>query len=109
MRIADRVVGKLQVLEQVHLTAGPHSAIAVLVAGEILDVRLDERTVRVSGIGKGDMAAGPEMAIGLRAAVGHVTVKVRMGGVALELPQPRSTWPGCLADIRAFEHARRMQ
>src|SRR5579871_422589 len=108
MRIADGVVGKLQVLEGVHLTAGPHTAIPVLVAGEILDDRLHGRAVSVSGIGKGDMSAGPEMAIGLRAAVGHVTIKVRMRGVAPELPQPGSTWPGCLAHIRAFEHARRM-
>src|SRR6516225_7845083 len=108
MCIADRVVGHFQVLEGVHLTAGPHAAIPVLVAGEILDDRLYGRAVRISGIGKGDMAAGPEMAIGLRAAVGHVAVKVRMGGVALELPQPGSTWPDCLAGLRAFVEARRM-
>src|SRR5215471_7739717 len=108
MCVADRVVSQLQVLEGVHLTAGPHATIAVLVAGEILDDRLHGRAVPVSGIGKGDMAAGPEMAIGLRTAVRHVTVKVRMGGVAPELPHPGSTWPGCLADIRAFERARRM-
>src|SRR5277367_4362875 len=54
------------------------------------------------------MAAGTEMAIGLWAAVEHETVKVRMGGVALELPHPGSAWPGCLADFRAFERARRV-
>ena len=48
------------------------------------------------------------MAIGLRAAVRHVTVKVRMGGVALELPHPGSTWPGPGTDLRAFELTRRM-
>src|SRR5580693_257910 len=99
MRVANCVVGQLQVLEGVHLTAGPHAAIAVLVAGEILDDRLHGRALRVSGIGEGDMAAGPEMAIRLRAAVGHVAVKVRMGGVALELPQPDSTWPGIRTDV----------
>src|SRR6185437_8263215 len=108
MRVADRVVGQLQVLEGVHLTADPHAAVAVLVAGEILDDRLHDGAVRVCRIGKGDMAAGPEMAIGLRAAVGHEAVKVRMGGVALELPHPGPTWPGCLADIRACERPRRM-
>src|SRR6185437_16138402 len=56
----------------------------------------------------GNMRAGPEMAIGLRAAVRHETVEVRMGGVALELPQPHATWPGCLADIRACERTGRM-
>src|SRR3984885_11644883 len=100
MRVADGVVGQLQVLVSVHLTAGPHAAIPILVGGEILDDRLHDGAVRVSRIGKGDMAAGPELAIGLRAAVEHETVKVRMGGVALELPHPGSTWPGCLADIR---------
>src|SRR5580658_5119383 len=101
VRIADRVVGQLQVPEGVHLTAGPHAAIAVLVAGEILDDRLHDGAVRVSGIGLGDMAAGPEMTIGLRAAVGHVAVKVRMGGVALELPHRGSTWPGIRTEVCA--------
>src|SRR5262245_44142580 len=108
MRVANGVVGHLQVLEDVHLAADPHAAIAVLVAGETLEERLHLRALRVSGIGKGNMPAGGEMAIGPGAAVGHETVKVRMGGVAPELPQPDSTGPGCLADIRAFEHAGRM-
>src|SRR6202021_1302588 len=50
----------------------------------------------------GEMAADPG------AAVEHETVEVRMGGVALELPHPGSTRPGCLADLRAFELTRRM-
>src|SRR5579863_5848683 len=54
------------------------------------------------------MAAGTDMAIRLWAAVEHETVKVRMRGVALELTHPHSTWPGCLADFRTFERARRM-
>src|SRR6266516_4986864 len=103
MRVADCVVGQLQVLECVHLTAGPDPAIAVLVAGEILDDRLHLRAVRVSGIGKGNMAAGGEMAIGPGAAVEHETVKVRMGGVALELPHPGSTRPGLQSGLGAFE------
>src|SRR5215510_2505723 len=94
MRIADGVVGQFQVLVHVHLTAGPHAAIAVLIAGEILEDRLHLRAVRVSGIGQGYMPAGGEMTIGPGAAVGHETVKVRMGGVALELPHFYSTWPG---------------
>src|ERR1700733_5169202 len=108
MRVADCVVGQLQVLEQVHLTAGPHAAIAVLVAGEILDDRLHWRALRVSGIGKGNMPAGPKLAIGPGAAVGHVAVKVRMGSVALELPQRGSTWPGIRTDICAFEFTCRL-
>ena len=88
MRIADGVVGHLQVLVHVHLTAAPHAAIAVLVAGEILDDRLHLRAVRVSGIGEGNMPADGEMAIGPGAAVEHETVEVGMGGVALELPHP---------------------
>src|SRR5437016_11376759 len=103
MRVANRVVGQLQVLEHVHLTAGPDAAIPVLVAGEILDDRLHLRAVRVSGIGKGNMPADGEMAIGPGAAVKQETVKVRMGGIALELPHPGSTRPRCLADLRAFE------
>src|SRR6059058_1038539 len=108
MRVANGVVGQLQVLVCVHLTAGPEAAIPVLVAGEILEDRLYLRAVRVSGIDKGNMPAGGEMAIGPGAAVEHETVKVRMGGVALELPHPDSTRPGLRTDLRAFELTRRM-
>src|SRR5580704_1578540 len=91
MRVADGVVGHLQALEQVHRTARPNAAIAVLVAGEILDDRRRLRTVRISGIGKGNIPADGEMAIGPRAAVHNETVKVRMGGIALELLDLHST------------------
>src|SRR5262245_30022168 len=105
MRVANCVVSQLKALVGVHLTAGPKAAIAVLVGGVILDDRLHLRAVRVSGIGKGNMPAGGEMAIGPGAAVEHETVKVRMGGVALELLNLGSTRPGCLADLRVFELA----
>src|SRR5262252_4539243 len=105
MRVANGVVGQLQVPECVHLTACPDAAIAVLVAGEILDDRLHLRAVRVSGIGKGNMPTGGEMAIGPGAAVEHETVKVRMGGVALELPHPGSARPGLRTDLCVFELA----
>src|SRR5260221_6100470 len=108
MRVANRVVSQLQVLEQVHLTAGPDAAIPILVAGEILDDRRHLRAVRVRGVGKGNMPADGEMAIGPGAAVEQETVKVRMGGVALEFPHPGSTWPGIRTDRRAFELTRRM-
>src|SRR3954462_12743682 len=108
MRVANRVVGELQVLERVHLTARPDGAIAVLVAGEILDDRLHERAVRFGGIGKGRMPADGEMAIGPVAAIHHEAVDVRMGRIALELPYFHSTRPGVLADLRAFELPHRM-
>src|SRR5215216_866763 len=108
MRVANSVVGHLQVLVEVHLTAGPDAAIAVLVAGEILDYRLHLSAVRVSGIDKGNIPADGEMAIGPGGAVAHETVKVRMGDVALELAELRATRPGGLADLRAFELTRRM-
>src|SRR5262252_4775285 len=108
MRVANCVVGQLQVLEQVRLTADPHAAIAVLIAGETLEDRHHLRAVCVSGIGKGNMPAGGEMAIGPGTAVGHETVEVRMGGVASELSQRGSTWPGIRTDRRAFELTRRM-
>src|SRR5215471_11537149 len=108
MRVANGVVGQPQVLVCVHLAAGPEAAIAVLVGGEILDDRFHLRAVRVSGIAKGNMPADGEMAIGSRTAVEHETVNVRMGGVAFELPHLRSTWPGVLTDLSAFELTRRM-
>src|SRR4051794_23381045 len=107
MRVADGVVGQLHVLECVHLTAGPDAAVAILVGGVILDDRLHLRAVRISGIRERNMPTDGEMAIGPRPAVEHETVKVRMGGVALELPHPGSAWPGLLADLRGFELARR--
>src|SRR5512142_1493814 len=100
---ADAVVGHFQVLVQMHFTAGPDAAIAVLVAGEILEDRLRLRAVRISGIGLGNIPADSEMAIGPGAAVTHETVKVRMRGVALELPHLHSARPGCFAELRAFE------
>src|SRR5687768_865542 len=108
MRVADSVVGHLQVLVEVHLTAGPDAAIAVLVGGEILDDGLHLRAVRVSRIGQGNIPADGELAIGPGGAVTHETVKVRMGDVALELAELRAARPGGPADLRAFELAYRM-
>src|SRR5690349_16052137 len=108
MRVADGVVGQLQVLVRVHLTARPEAAIAILVGGVVLDHRLRERAAGVSGIGKGHMPADGKMAIGPRTAVHHETVNVRMGSVALELADPRTTWPRLRADLRAFELPCRM-
>src|SRR5688572_31640808 len=108
MREADSVVGHLQVLVEVHLTAGPDAAIAVLVGGEILDDGLHLSAVRVSRIGKGNIPADSELAIGPGGAVTHERVEVRMGDVALELAELRATRPGGPADLRAFELARRM-
>src|SRR5262245_47935737 len=103
MREADGVVGHLHILVQMHLTAGPDAAIAVLVDGEILEDRLHLRAVRVSGIGLGNIPADVEMAIGRGGAVPHETVKVRMGSVALELPHLGSTWKGLRTDLCACE------
>src|SRR3954466_13169555 len=108
MRVANGVVGHLQVLVHVHLTAAPHAAIAVLVAGEILYDRLHLSAVRVCGVGEGNMPADGEMAIGPGAAVQHESIDVRMSGVALKLPHLHSTRPGLRTDRRAFELARRM-
>src|SRR5262245_65256067 len=108
MREANSVVGHLQILVEVQLTAGPDAAIAVLVAGEILDDGLHLSAVRVNGIDKGNIPADGEMAIGPGRAVTHETVKVRMGDVALELAELRATRPSGLADLRAFELTRRM-
>src|SRR4029077_11204199 len=77
-------------------------------AGEILDYRLRLSAVRVRGIDKGNIPADGEIAIGPGGAVAHETVEVRMGDVALELAELRATWPRSLADLRAFELARRM-
>src|SRR5215208_2446889 len=103
MREADGVVGHPHIPVQMHLTAGPDAAIAVLVNGEILEDRLHGRAVRVSRIGLGNIPADVEMAIGGGGAVSHETVKVRMGDVALELLDLHSTWKGLRTDLRACE------
>src|SRR5262245_54144063 len=103
MRVANGVVGQLKALKGVHRTARQHAAIRVRAAREILEDRLHLRAVRVSGIGQRNMPAGGEMTIGPGAAVGHETVKVRMGGVALELPHLGSTWPGLRTNLRVLE------
>src|SRR5687768_11257293 len=87
MRVANSVVGHLQVLVEAQLTAGPDAAIAVLVGGEILDDGLHLSAVRVSGIDKGDIPADGETAVGPGGAVAHETVEVRMDDVALELAE----------------------
>src|SRR5689334_7169739 len=108
MREADTVVGHLQVLVQMHFTPRPDAAIAVLVAGEILNDRLQLRAVRVSGIRLGNIPADGEMAIGSGGAITHETVKVRMGDVSLELPHLHPARPGLRTELRAFELTRRM-
>ena len=84
---ADRVVGQLQIPEQVQLAAAPDGAIAVLVAGEIVEDRHHQLAVRVGRIGKADMvgAADTERAVGRGAAVEHQAVEIRVGGIAAEL------------------------
>ena len=105
MRKADRVVGQLHVPEDVHLTAAPDGAIAVLVGGEILEDRFQRPAVRVSGIFEaGVRAAGnAERVIRRNVPVEHERVVVGVGDVALEFAEWRSTRPNGLADLRAFE------
>src|SRR5678815_167162 len=103
MREANGVVGHLQILVQMRFTARPDTAVAVLVAGEIFEHGLHDKTVRVKGIGLGHKPADVEMVIGGDAAVPHETVKVRMGGVALELLHLGSTRKGLRTDLRACE------
>src|SRR5580704_18120630 len=102
MRITHGVVGHPRVPEYVHLTAAPHTPIAVLVGGEILEMRLHRLAGRVSGIFLGHMrvAGHAESVIGVDVPVEHETIVVGVGDVALELAEWRATRPGGLADIR---------
>src|SRR5690606_40827457 len=47
---ADRVVGQLQIRVQVQLAAAPDRAVAILVAGEILEVRDDDLAARIGRV-----------------------------------------------------------
>ena len=86
-----------------HFPASPDAAIAVLVAGEIFEHRLQLRAVRISGIGLCNIPTNGEMAIRPGTAIPHETVEVRMRGIALELLDLGAARPGCLAQIRAFK------
>ena len=109
MRVADGVVGQLQVLERVHLTAGPDAAIAVLVAGEILEDRLHLRAVRVSGIGTGTICPPTaKWPSGLGPRSNMKPSKFEWAVLPLNSRTLRSTRPGLRTDLRAFELTRRM-
>src|SRR5690606_3467941 len=95
----------LQALPHAHLAAGPDAAVAVLVAGEVLDDGLDHAAVRVGRILVGDVAAHREAAVRARRAVTHEAVEVRVGDIAPELADLHAARPGVLADLRALELA----
>src|SRR5687768_7501302 len=98
---ADGVVGNAQVLEQVELAPAPHAAVAVLVAGEVRELRYEWLAVRVGRIGCREMivaAPDAESIVRVGAAVEHEPIEVRVRGVAAELSHFGPAWPSVLAD-----------
>src|SRR6188508_3320123 len=81
MRKTYGIVRRLQVPEDVPFASAPDAAIAVLVAGEILEERVHALAVPVE----------------------HEPVEVRMGNVVPELADLGTTRPGALADFRVQE------
>ncbi len=99
-----------RVLEKVVLAAAPDGAVAVLVAGVMVDDRHHQGALRVGGVGISDMAgaADVERAVGRRAAVEHQAVEVGVGGVAAELAHLGPARPDILTARPVQECARRM-
>src|SRR5690606_37943955 len=110
MSEADGVIGQLQIGIEVILATAPNSAVAVLVAGEIVEDRQHQPAL---GIGRiyvaGEVGAGDaEFAVRPGAAIQHHAVEIGLGDIAAELPQPRPPGPRLLADLGALELARRV-
>src|SRR4249920_371305 len=105
MGITNGIVGELRVAEDVALAPAPDAAIAVLVAGEILEQRFHPLAVRVSGIFRGHVRIASEAkgVIHTDIPVEHEPVEVGMSDVAPEFPQFGATWPDCLGEVRARE------
>src|SRR5262245_54414232 len=92
------------------LTAAPDAPIAVLVGDEILEDRCHRLAVRVGGVLEAGVRAPShtEGVVGGNVPVEHEAIVVRVGGVAFELLEWRSTRPGLRGDLCAFEFALRV-
>ena len=108
---ADSVIGKLQIGVQVHLAAAPDGAIAVFVAGEIVEVCHQHLAVLIGRIDAADKvgAGDTEGVVGPGAAVEQQAIEIGVGNVAAELTQPGPSGPGIGTDFRAFERPYRMR
>src|SRR5688500_19852585 len=105
MRKTYGIVRGLQVPEDVPFATAPDAAIAVLVAGEILERRIHTFAVRVSRVFLGHVrgAGQPEDVFHIDVPVEHEPVEVRVRDVASELADRRAPWPDGLGDLRALE------
>src|SRR6187399_1171438 len=105
MRKTYGIVRRLQVPEDVPFASAPDAAIAILVAGEILEERVHALAVRVSRVFLGHVrgAGQPEDVFHIDVPVEHEAVVVRVSDVALELAEWRAARPDVLRDFRAQE------
>ena len=105
MRKTYGIVRRLQVPEDVPFASAPDAAIAVLVGGEILELRLQALAVRVSRVFLGHVrgAGQPEDVFHVDVPVEHEPVEVGMGNVVPEVAELGTTRPDALADFRVQE------
>src|SRR5690606_21540996 len=110
MRETDGVVGEFRIAEYVILATAPDAAVAVLVAGEILEDCYHSRAVRVCGVFTGHMrvAGQAERVVLIDVPVEHEPDEVGVGHVAPEFPNRRSARPGVETGFCAEELAVRM-
>src|SRR5690606_21902915 len=91
-------------------TPTPDTPIAILVAGEILEVRFHHLAVRVGRIFQRRVRAEGQVEgiVFVDVAVDQETVEVGMGYVIPEFTQGSTAWPGVEAVFRAQEGAIRV-
>ena len=107
---ADGVVGELGVAEDEQLAPGPDAAVAVLVAGQAVEVGFHHLAVGVGRIFQRREGAERQVegVVFIDVAVEHEPVEVGMGHIAPEGAHRRSARPDGLADLRILERALRV-
>ena len=110
LRHANGVVGEFCVAVDVHVATAPQATIAVLVAGQVLEVCLQHLALQILGIFQMQQGQGgqTEGVVFVDMPVNHEAVEVGMGHVAAELAQRRAARPGVQAGLRAQEGAIRV-
>src|ERR1051325_1296693 len=110
MRHANGIVSEFQVAVYVEVAPAPETTIAVLVAGQALEVRLQYFAIQVSRIFQRQERDGgqTEGVVFVDVPVEHEPVEVGMGHIASECAQRRSARPDGLADFRILERTLRV-
>ncbi len=109
-RHANGIVGEFRVAEYEEVAPAPETTIAVLIAGQVLEVRLHHGAIQISRICQRQERDGgqTEGVIFVDVPIEHEAVEVGMGHVAFEGAHRRAARPDGLADVRVLERALRV-